>query len=448
MRLCSVDDVTLPSGELIRWTLRPTAPARTTDATPSENETFHLDSVRRTGRSGWLAVAVEIPGWVQVDEITRGVRTVLDRHEILRTHFAVDADTYTRMLLDPDSVAVEAGPAVSTLSPTATVFADIASGCSPFEPLAHYITAIRTPSSTTLLCAFDHVYADAYSLAIIASNIVDGLGGRAIADADSYLDLRRTEQLSPPIAPDDPRLAGWGRFFGENGWQVPEFPLDLGVEPGATAPVRTDVRTLLTAAEGRAFERVVHNQDARTFPALLTGLAAAVHESDGPTELPVIIPVHLRRSLTSRKSVGWIVGNAPMSATIAGSTATALRATTRRLSAALPLAEIGVTPVYTAYIAQLRTTRHDVFMASYLDYRQLKLPRVSMHHISSSRVSDTAQLWFWRDHDGIHLRTRFPDTQIATATMSRVLDDLQGFLTDLSPAGGAARRTPPSPTSR
>ncbi|MFW0795991.1 condensation protein [Gordonia sp. CPCC 205515] len=449
MKLCSVDDITLPSGELIRWTLRATGPGRPSDATPSENETFHLDSVRRTGRSGWLAIAVEIPGWVQVTEITRGIRAVLDRHEILRTHFVTDAaENHQRMLLGPDAVAVEAQPGVSTLAPTDQVFAEIASGCSPFEPLGHHFAAIRTPSSTTLVCAFDHVYVDAYSLGIIASNIFDGLGGRPIAAADSFLDLRRTEQTAPPIGPDDPRLAAWGRFFTENDWQVPEFPLDLGVAPGETAPARTDVRTLLTAAQGRAFERAVHTLDARTFPALLTGLAAAVHDCGGPLELPVVIPVHLRRSHSSRRSVGWIVGNAPMTATSDGSAGSAMRTTTRRLGAALPLAEIGVTPVYTTYAAQLKTTRHDVFMASYIDYRQLKLPRVRVHHISSGRQSDTAQWWFWRDDDGIHLRARFPDTQIAADTMSRVLDALNDFLIDIPTTGGAARRTPLHPISR
>ncbi|MGV9713495.1 condensation protein [Gordonia sp. NPDC003424] len=439
MRLCSVDDVTLPSGELIRWTLRPTAAAHPSDVTPSENEKFHLDSVRRTGRSGWLAIAVEVPGWVEVTEITAGVRAVLDRHDILRSHFLVDGEDYRRVLLPAGSVAVDAAPGESTLSPSARVFSEISSGCSPFESVSHYVAAIRTPSSTTVLCAFDHVYVDAYSLAIIASTIVDTFGRRRIGTADSFLDLRRAEQSAPPIPSDDPRLVAWGRFFDDNAWQVPEFPLDLGVEPGDTAPARTDVRTLLSAAGGRTFERAVHATDARTFPSLLTGVAVAVRDCGGPVDLPVIIPVHLRRT-GADGTVGWLVGNAPMTATIGhGTIGEGLRTTTRRLGEALPLAEIGLVPVIAAYGPRMRTVRHDVFMASYLDYRRLDLPTMSMRHISGNRHTDTAQWWFWRDADGIHLRTRFPDTAVATATMTSVLDALGQFITDLPTSLGGAR---------
>ncbi|NED68225.1 hypothetical protein G3I15_45565, partial [Streptomyces sp. SID10244] len=85
------------------------------------------------------------------------------------------------------------GPAVAVTgdSPLADrLVDDIATVCSPFAPLQHYLAAVRRPSSTTVILAFDHCYVDAYSLAVIASDLVDDLSGTKVTQPVSFLDIR------------------------------------------------------------------------------------------------------------------------------------------------------------------------------------------------------------------------------------------------------------------
>ncbi|NED60236.1 condensation protein, partial [Streptomyces sp. SID10244] len=108
-----------------------------------------------------------------------------------------------------------------------------------------------------------------------------------------------------------------------------------------------------------------------------------------------------------------------------------MRANTARLGEALPLARIGLTPVYMTFGDLIRTNRSDVFMVSYVDYRRLGLPAsVTTRQISSPRRTDTAQFWFWRDADGVHLRARYPETALAHRTMNGVLDAVDHRLRD------------------
>ncbi|MEE4022476.1 condensation protein [Gordonia sp. PKS22-38] len=442
MKLCDVGSVEIEPGALTRWQLCATAPAIPVPTPPSENEQFHLDAMRRNGSAGWLALTVELPGSVGIERLTASLRSLLDRHEVLRCHFVPDGDGYRRWRLDADSVGVEPIPATARdggdTSPhtlTATCLTQIAAACTPFAPLGHYLAAVRRPMSTTVVLAFDHCFVDAYSLAVIASDLVDDLDGAAVDRPGSFLDIRAAEEAAPDVPADDPRLCKWGDFLGTNGWTVPEFPLDLGLGTGDTAEVHTAIRTLLDADDAAGFDDRVRAAGARTYPALLTAVADAVHRSGGPAELPTILPVHTRHSAADRRVVGWLVGNAPIRLSTNGDHDTAVRTNTARLGEALPLAHMGLTPVYSAFADLLRAARQDVFMMSYVDYRRLGLPpTVPVRQISSTRRTDAAQFWFWRDADGIHLRARYPHTVRALHTMTDVL----GLVTDRLHAGACA----------
>ncbi|AZG44842.1 condensation protein [Gordonia insulae] len=427
MKLCGVDTVDIEPGDVHRWELSASAPSEPVAVPPSENEKFHLDAVRRHRAAGWLALALEFDEAVAVDDLTDALRALIDRHEVLRCHFVADGEEYHRHCVPAGTVTVTPVPAAPPTGGAAGrlaegLLAEIATACSPFTPLHHFFVAVRRPTSTTLIVAFDHCYVDAYSLAVIAADLADDLAGTPVAQPASYLDIRTIEESAPVVAADDPRLGAWGEFLAANDWAVPEFPLDLGLARGETADVHTDIRTLMCTASARRFERAVHAVNARTYPALLTAVADAVHDAGGPAELATILPVHTRWGADDRRTVGWLVGNAPIRLSARAAVGTALRTNSTRLGEALPLARIGLTPVYRTYADLIRANRNDVFMVSYVDYRKLGLPEhISTRQISSSRETDGAQFWFWRDLDGIHVRTRYPDTPVAHRTMRRVL---------------------------
>lgn len=425
MKLAGVDTASIAPGDLVRWDLVPTSAADPVSVAPSENEKFHLDATRSDGAAGWLALTIELDGQVRVEDLTRAIRSMLDRHEVLRCHFDDAEAGPVRRCLPTGAFTFRPGPASGLARPTEHVVTAIARTCSPRASLRHYVAAVRRETSTTVILGFDHCYVDAYSLAVIAADFVDDLCHVDVRPPVSYLRVRTDEEASlPGVDSDDARVRAWGEFLEANDWRVPAFPLDLGLGPGEVAPVHTDLRTLMSAVDADRHDRAVRDRGARVYPSLLTAVAQAVRDVGGPSELATILPVHTRHTPGVRRTVGWLVANVPIRLLAHDDCSDGeLQVNTTRLAAALPLAGIGLTPVYTAYADLIRRSHRDVFMVSYLDYRRTDLPRdVATQQISADRESDTAQFWFWRDQDGIHLRTRHP----RTVTAARALDDVLG----------------------
>ena len=44
------------------------------------------------------------------------------------------------------------------------------------------------------------------------------------------------------------------------------------------------------------------------------------------------------------------------------------------------------------------------------------------------KPTDTAQWWFWRDSDGIHVRVRYPHTERAVAVLGTILDEMRSLV--------------------
>ncbi|WP_238422273.1 condensation protein [Gordonia sp. 'Campus'] len=431
MKLSSSETWEVEPGELVRWQPVPGGGVVRSGAPVSENERFHLDSVSQ-GQPGWIALTLEFPERLDEEVLGEVATTVIARHDVLRSHYVRTAAGYQRVLHAAVDVKEALREPDSGLGPRA--FAERLSGsitatCDPFEPMPHFLAAVLRSSTTTLVCGFDHCYVDARSLALLSGEICELLAGRTPAPAESGLEaLRRVAEVEASVTADDPRLGGWEQFLAAAGWTVPEFPLDLGVDPGATADMHTMVATLLPAEAAREFSSTVHRHGARTYPAVLTCAARAIESLGGPGEVPTVVPTGTG---AGPGCVGWSVGNAPLRIA-AGSDDlfSAMRANTERLAAALPLAEIGLTPVYGAFGHLLRPGRNDVFMMSYVDYTRMPGPHpgVRAEQVSSSKATDTAQWWFWRDADGIHVRVRHPHTDRAVEALGATLREMSALI--------------------
>ncbi|MEO9326816.1 condensation domain-containing protein [Gordonia aurantiaca] len=427
MKLSSSESWEVAGGELVRWRPVPGGFAEEASAPVSENERFHLTSLS-AGQPGWMALTLDFPQRLDPDLLGDVVGSVITRHDALRSHYVRTPEGgFARLLHATADVKEEVREDRTGLGARefATRLADdIGETCDPFQPMPHYLAAVLRPSSTTLICGFDHCYVDARSLAVVANEICELIHGRALPAAPSGLEaVRKVAAAEACVPADDPRVAEWEGFLSATGWRVPEFPLDLGVDPGATYPVKTMVRTLLPASEAARFSSTVHRAGARTYPALLTCAAKAISAAGGPEDVATVVPTGTG---AGPGVVCWSVGNAPMIIRSTGDLDAAMHANTDRLAAALPLAEIGLTPVYTAFGDRLRPSRHDVFMMSYVDYTRMPTPAcdVAVRQVSSQKPTDTAQWWLWRDHDGIHVRVRYPDTERAARVLSGVLDEM------------------------
>nr|WP_064569487.1 condensation protein [Gordonia sp. LAM0048] len=430
MKLSSSETWEVEPGELVRWLPVPAGSAAPANVPVSENERFHLDSIAQ-GQPGWIALTLDFAERIDLGRLGAVVSTVIARHDVLRCHYTATDAGYQRLShggVDMTEGSHEADAGLGPATFAAALAERITATCNPFEPMPHFLAAVRRSSSTTLVCGFDHCYVDARSMALLSSEICELLAGAAPAPAESGLDaLRRVAGHEAAVTPDDARLGEWEQFLAATDWQVPEFPVDLGVPAGAAAEMRTMVTTLLPGDSARAFSSEVHRHGGRTYPAILTCAAKAVKSIGGPAEVATVVPTGTG---AGPGCVGWSVGNAPLLITAGDDLLEALPVNTARLAAALPLAEIGLTPVYAAFGHRLRQRRSDVFMMSYVDYTRLPGPHpgVRAEQVSSSKPTDTAQWWFWRDSDGIHVRVRYPHTERAVAVLGTILDEMRSLV--------------------
>ncbi|GAA2068933.1 condensation domain-containing protein [Williamsia deligens] len=430
MLLTTLANLRVPGGRLHRWTADVRGPAAPHPVGPSENERFHLDAVR-SGGSGWLAVTAEIPtATIDGDRLAAAFGAVVDHHEVLRSHFVTDPDGTAHRRLHPRGAVTftPVGPPVEVDEEGFRAELGAAVGdCSAARPASHVLAALEVGDTVTVVCAFDHCYVDAHSLAVIAEDVVAAYRGDPLVAAGSFLDHLRDTASRPEPGPDDPRVLGWADFLADTGHTVPDYPLDLGVDHGEFAPARIHVARVLPRALADALTVSGTERRVRTYPTLLAGLAAATRDHGGPERLPVILPIHTRGGDTSGRSVGWCVANAPVVIDSGPPDTTdpddVLRAATTAVADALPLAGVDLSTVYSTFGHLLRKPRHDVFMVSYLDYRRFDhLASLHARHISSDGRADDLQLWFWRDEDGVSVRARFPDTAVARATITSVID--------------------------
>lgn len=448
MRLTTFANLDLPAGLVHRWRTAATGVAAPHATGPSENERFHLDSLT-DGASGWLAVTFEIAtGTVDLARMQRAFQTVLDHHEVLRAHFThTDDGELLRLLHAPGDLRVSTAFTVATTDADVCkqlLYSTIFDGCSATAPASHVFAAIEHGGGTTVVCAFDHCYVDAHSLPVIAEDLTSAYRHETLRPAGSFLQHQAAE-TDGELSDADSRLTGWHDFLTATDWTVPEFPLDLGVEQGRSAPARIHVETVLSAPDAATFSASVAAQGVRFYPALLACLAQATRDLGGPDRLPLILPVHTRRTQTWSRSVGWFVANAPMILDTSNDLVTAMRSATAGLAAALPLAEVDLSTVYGSFGDRLQKMRHDVFMVSYLDYRRFDgLPAMNVHHVSSDGRADTLQLWFWRDETGVHVRARFPDTVVAASVVRVLISDLSTITADRLSRGHASLLTVPS----
>lgn len=449
MLLTTLANLRIPGGRLRRWTTDVVGDGAPHPVGPSENERFHLEAVR-AGGSGWLAVTAELPtAAVDPDRLVAAFATVVDHHEVLRSHFVLDADsTPRRRVHERGAISLRPVGTVRTVDERAIrdELATAVSGCTALAPASHVLAVVESADVSTVVCAFDHCYVDAHSLAVIAEDLVAAYAGDPLSAAGSFLDHLATTTVDEP-GDDDPGVRGWAEFLAATDHTVPDYPLDLGVVPGEFAPSRIHVTQVLSRGEADAHTESGTRRRVRTYPMLLTALAQATRDHGGPDRLPVVLPIHTRTDGDSSRAVGWCVANAPVIVDAGPPNPSdpeqILRAATAAVTDALPLAAVDLTTVYGRFGHLLRKPRHDVFMVSYLDYRRFsRLPSLHARHISSDGRADDLQLWFWRDDDGISVRARFPDTAAAAPLITSVVDDLVARARAAVPAASDAAAAP------
>lgn len=444
MQVTTADLWSPAPGTVLRWDV--TASSAGTPTALSLNQRNHLAGALAGEAPVWLAAAFDVDGPIEPVALGRAWRAFVERHSSLQLEVVAGEDGPAAYRHHPGTLTWS----MSQLGATRTVeetrdrlHEALGAGCHPFGYPAYVPLAVSRPERSTVVLGMDHLHCDAYSLTVVVDEL-DALyesfrcGGTpaALPDAACFVSGVEASYAQPvQVWHDDDRLRGWHSFLRERDFAVPSFPLPLGVAPGERVRQSSLVRPLADAElVGRVSARA-RTAGASTYAASLAALAAAVSDLGGPARLDTLAPVQTRTGDAARRSVGWYTTTVPVSVTADLSDA-GLVAAGEAVRHGVRLGEVPLDQVLASLPAPLVQTHRDVFMVSWIDYRHLpggdRARARDAHHVSAPTLADDVQLWLSRTDEGLAVRARYPDTEVARRTVDALLDVWGARLRDLA----------------
>lgn len=446
MRVTTADLWEPAPGRLLRWDV--TADDRGSPAALSLNQRNHLAGALAGAAPVWLAAAFDVHGPIDTAALGRALRTFAERHSSLQlevTRGRSGPAAYRHRPASLDWSVAEVGETATVAETRAWLHRTLEEGCDPFGFPAYVPLAISRPDRSTIVLGMDHQHCDAYSMTVVVDELAElyaascaGSDPVSLPPAACFVTAVEREQSDPVrVRHDDERLRGWHDFLRARSFELPTFPLPLGVAPGERRPQATVVRDLAAADEIGRISARARRLGISTYAAALAALATAVHDLGGPERLDLLVPVSTRADAAELRSVGWYTTTVPVSV-VADLSDRGLATAGAAVRAGVRLGAVPLDQVLASLPAPLVRTRADVFMVSWMDYRHLpggSLARQrSAHHISAPTLADDLQVWLSRTDAGLAVRVRFPDTPEAHATVAALLD---GFARGLRAIGDA-----------
>nr|WP_296772468.1 condensation domain-containing protein [Rhodococcus sp. (in: high G+C Gram-positive bacteria)] len=440
MRVTSITEFLTDPGTYLEW------PVYLGDGTPSPippsfNQRFHLSAAlsepNRQTPTVWIAAAFDIAGDLDEDALTWALGHFVHRHDALRTTFHWAEGSISRRVHSAENVRIDP-PTRTVLSDSHCLTSHIRARfdllCHPSRSPSYTFAAIERGDRSTVVCGFDHAHADAVSIVVAAEEISALYEARraglapTLGTTGGFVEYCAAEARTPVVPISDDRVAAWSEFVEHCGGSTPGFPFDLGVPQGEHAPQATTIHTLADAGQAEAFETACRRLGAGMFSGVAAAMAQASASIGGPQQLPLLFPLHTRREKQYEHAIGWFTTNAPMSVTVGADFGETVASAHESFRAALPLGTVPIPRVLEALGERFTRTRQDVFMISYIDYRALpgaESTHRHAHHISNVTTADDAQFWITRTGDGLSLRSRFPDTDLAHTVIDRFVEQLR-----------------------
>lgn len=460
MRVTDIQRCEVRPGRLVEWSLSPAtvtkAAALPEDSRPPAYlQESHIRTSRSVREGGlfvptWLGVAFDVPGRVDLDALGDALRRWTLRHETLRSGFRWVGDEMRRFTLDARDVTLDR-ESVGDF-PDATVLAqhlqdrfDVAADSLGW-PNFLYAAVVRDDGASVYM-AFDHSNVDSYSLQRVPAEIHElyaaGVEQRAVEETrpGSYVDFCQVErEVADRIDDEHDIVAHWREFIRRCGGGLPSFPIDLGQDPGTLAPQTLMSEMLVDADAAAAFEAYC-----RPYGGSLIGLLAATgliaHELDGQTVYRTVVPFHTRAKSEWSESVGWYVGGAPveLAAAQVSDFPAALRNVRDQLRANRRLSRVPLARVLDLLGPDFRPTSPDLYsIVSFVDGRALpgseRWVDWTVHGLIRVSYGTQACVWVNRLHEGLHLASRHPDTDIAHKNMRLYVERLRDFIHSVTAA--------------
>nr|WP_157226675.1 condensation domain-containing protein [Gordonia soli] len=467
-------------GEVVEW-----HPVRATEATAGsvcaddgpitflqENHLRSGHAARAAGRahSAYLGSGTELDGELDVAAMSMALDEFVARHDALRTWFGHDGNGIRRHVIDPEAVAFEAvvGPGLDTAADVtdhlAERFAEEAIADS-FPGFA--FGAIRHADGFSLYIGCDHAISDGASQALALAEIVSiyetvlAEAPGAPRPAGGFSSYARVDAAVAAAAADaDSSLAEvvreWQNVFAANGNRMPGFPIDLGLAPGETAPVRPVEMTLLTADDADEFGRICRAAGGNTLAGVYAALAMVDHELAGQEAYFGMSVLNTRGAVEDCDTAqGWFCAFAPVAFAVARATPfTELVADARTaLARTRTMATVPVQTALTALVAGGMPVDEVVNapnLLSYIDFRWFPGAGTAAYDrgvlFTGEGRTANASLWVNRDSDRLYLGSQTPDTPAARHRLDIYFSRLRAVLADVV-AGGDRRVGPFDPSA-
>lgn len=453
MRISDIQRCEVRPGRLVEWTFSPatvaTAAALPTDSRPpAYNQESHIRTARTVREDGlfvptWLGAAFDLPGRADLDALEEALRAWTLRHETLRSGFRWSGDEMHRFTLDRDDVSLrrevvgdftDTGRLVRHLQDRFDVAADALGW-----PNLIYAAVVRD-DSTSVYLAFDHTNVDAYSLQRIPDEINElyaaRLAGHAVGGTQvgSYVDFCELERTNADGIDDTHAIvARWREFIGRCDGVLPNFPVDLGLDPGGRLPTQKLMREWLVDADAAASFEAYCRRHGGSLVGVLAATSMIVHEIGGQPVYRTVVPFHTRMKSAWSDSVGWYVGGAPIEVPAARDFDEALTAVRAELQANRSLARMPLARVLRLLGADFRPTSPDLYsIVSYVDARvapgATRWSERKAYGLLRVSYGDQVCVWVNRLDEGLWFACRYPDTDAAYKNMRRYVEALRGLI--------------------
>ncbi|MBT2382528.1 condensation domain-containing protein [Streptomyces sp. ISL-11] len=452
-------------GRLVEWTLHPATVEAATGLPedprpPAYVQEAHIRTARSVREDGlsvptWTGTAFDIPGQVDLDALQGALHAWTLRHETLRSGFRWVGDEMRRFTLDADAVALHRED-VGEFSDAAVLTRylqdrfDVAADALTWPNFV--FSAVVRADGASVYMVFDHSNVDAYSLYRIAAEIhglyASALEGRAVEapPVASYVDFCAIERTNADQIDDTHAIVGrWREFVTRCDGKLPNFPVDLGLDPEAPLPTQKFMREMLVDdTDAAAFEA-----HCRPYGGSLIGVLAAtaliVREIGGQRVYRTVVPFHTRVKSQWSDSVGWYVGGAPIEipvdrATDFDSALELVRAAVRKNK---PLSRMPIARVLRLLGSDFRPTSPDLYsIVSFIDARDVpgseRWQDLKAYALIRVSYGDQVCAWVTRLPDGLQFAARYPDTEAAYKNMRLYVEHLRELI--VSVTRGAAVR--------
>lgn len=441
-------------GRLVEWTLSPATVAAATDLPedsrpPAYVQESHLRTVHSVREDGlflptWLGTAFDIPGRVDLDALQEALYGWTRRHETLRSGFRWTDGEMRRFTVDAGTVSLRRE--VVGDFPDATELVQHLQD--RFDTAAYALrwpnfiyAAVVRDDCTSVYMAFDHSNVDGYSIMRIPAEIHDlyaaAVEGRPVdrSPVGSYVDFCEIEREEADRIDDDHVIvARWREFINRCDGQLPNFPVELGVDPVGLQPQKLMREMIVDADTAAAFEAYCRPHGG-SLVGVLAATSLVVRELGGQPVYRTVVPFHTRDTTQWSDSVGWFVGAAPIEVPLAATPDldSALRAVRAELRAKRPLARIPLARVLDLLGSDFRPTSPDLYsVVSFLDARGIpgstRWTDRKVYGLGRVTYGDKVYVWFNRLHEGLWFTCRYPDTDIAHKNMRLYLERLRDIM--------------------